>query len=65
MIWGNHDITLKYPKKAARQLATYFDEITSGTKELLNDLIYNESIILDVEGYTKNILLIHEHQADL
>jgi UDP-2,3-diacylglucosamine pyrophosphatase LpxH len=64
MIWGNHDMTLKYPKKAARLLATYFDEITSKTKELLNGLTYNEGIILDVEGFTKNILLIHGHQAD-
>ena len=64
MIWGNHDMTLKSPKKAAKLLGSYFDEITSTTKELLKGLTYDEGIILDVEGLTKNILLIHGHQAD-
>jgi len=64
MIWGNHDMTLKSPKRAAKLLGTYFDEITSTTKELFNGLTYDEGIILEVEGFTKNIFLIHGHQAD-
>ncbi|NOR28972.1 MAG: serine/threonine protein phosphatase, partial [Lutibacter sp.] len=49
---------------AAKLLGSYFDEITSTTKELLNGLTYDESIILEVKGFSKNILLIHGHQAD-
>jgi len=64
MIWGNHDMTLKSPKKAAKLLGSYFDEITSTTKELFSGLTYDEGIILEIEGFAKNILLIHGHQAD-
>lgn len=64
MVWGNHDMTLKSPKRAAKLLGSYFDEITSTTKELFSDLTYDEGIILEVEGFVKNILLIHGHQAD-
>ena len=64
MIWGNHDMTLKSPKRVAKLLGTYFDEITSTTKELFNGLTYDEGIILEVEGFIKNIFLIHGHQAE-
>tara|TARA_R110001583_G_scaffold14425_2_gene60308 strand:+ start:342 stop:1232 length:891 start_codon:yes stop_codon:yes gene_type:complete len=64
MLWGNHDMVLRKDKKVAKLLASYFDEITSTEKELLKELTYDEGIILDVEGFDKNILLIHGHQAD-
>ncbi len=64
MIWGNHDMTLKSPKRTTKLLGSYFDEITSETKELLKNLTYDEGIILEVEGCAKNIFLIHGHQAD-
>ncbi|WP_299525540.1 metallophosphoesterase [uncultured Lutibacter sp.] len=64
MIWGNHDMVLKSPKRTEKNLGSYFDEVTSTTKELLSGLIYDEGIILEVEGFAKNIFLIHGHQAD-
>ncbi|WP_298365395.1 metallophosphoesterase family protein [uncultured Lutibacter sp.] len=64
MIWGNHDMVLRKDKKVDKLLGSYFDEITSTDKDLLKGLKFNESIILDVEGFEKNILLIHGHQAD-
>ena len=64
MIWGNHDMTLKNEKKSAKLLDTYFDKITATDKDLLSGLTFNEGIILEPEGFDKNILLIHGHQAD-
>jgi len=64
MIWGNHDMTLKSEKKSAKLLDTYFDKISGTNKDLLTGLIFNEGIILEPEGFDKNILLIHGHQAD-
>ncbi len=64
MLWGNHDMVLKKQRNVKKLLGFYFDEITSTKKELLKGLKVEEGIILDVEGFKKNILLIHGHQAD-
>ena len=64
MLWGNHDMVFKSKEMTDKLLGLYFDKQTSSKKELLNDFIYDESIILEVEGVAKNILLIHGHQAD-
>ncbi|MFD0761913.1 metallophosphoesterase [Lutibacter aestuarii] len=64
MIWGNHDMTLKNEKKAASLFNTYFDKITGTQKDLLTGLTFNEGIVLEPEGFKKDILLIHGHQAD-
>ena len=64
MLWGNHDMVLRKNRRTDKLLGTYFDEITSTEKELLKGLEFDESIILNVEGFDKNILLIHGHQAD-
>lgn len=64
MLWGNHDMVLKKKKMSDKLFGTYFDEITSKEKDLLNGLIFDEGIILEVNGFDKNILLIHGHQAD-
>lgn len=64
MIYGNHDMVFKNDKTVENTLYTYFDKITSTKKDLLKGLTYNEGIILEIEGFEKNILLIHGHQAD-
>jgi len=64
MIWGNHDMTLKNEKRAASLFNTYFDKITGTQKDLLTGLTFNEGIVLEPEGFKKDILLIHGHQAD-
>jgi UDP-2,3-diacylglucosamine pyrophosphatase LpxH len=63
-LWGNHDMVLKSKNKSEALLATYFDKISGENKELLPGLEFNEAIILEVEGFEKDILLIHGHQAD-
>ncbi|WP_090119059.1 metallophosphoesterase [Lutibacter oricola] len=64
MIWGNHDMVLSKEKRVDKLLGSYFDAVTATDKDLLKGLKFDEGIILDVEGYDKNILLIHGHQAD-
>ncbi|UMB59321.1 metallophosphoesterase family protein [Lutibacter sp. A80] len=64
MIWGNHDMILKNEKRSAKLLDTYFDKITGTDKDLLKGLVFDEGIILEPEGFEKDILLIHGHQAD-
>jgi len=57
-------MVLKNPKKAETLLATYFDKIKGTNEDLLPGLSLDEGIILEVEGFEKDILLIHGHQAD-
>jgi predicted phosphodiesterase len=64
MIWGNHDMILKSEKKSTKLLDTYFDKVTGTDEDLLKGLVFDEGIILEPEGFDKNILLIHGHQAD-
>ncbi|WP_111706780.1 metallophosphoesterase [Lutibacter citreus] len=64
MLWGNHDMVLRKEKRVNKLLSTYFDAITSTDKDLLKGLKFDEGIILEVDGFEKNILLIHGHQAD-
>ncbi len=64
MLWGNHDMVFKKRKNVDKLLGSYFDEITSTEKDLLKGFIFDEGIILEAEGFDKNILLIHGHQAD-
>lgn len=64
MIWGNHDMILKYPRKVKKYLFSYFDEATGEKKDLFKNITFDESIILDLPESDKDILLIHGHQAD-
>jgi UDP-2,3-diacylglucosamine pyrophosphatase LpxH len=64
MIWGNHDMIFRKTRNVERVLGTYFDEISSRYQDLLTGLIYEEAIVLEVAEFSKNILLIHGHQAD-
>jgi UDP-2,3-diacylglucosamine pyrophosphatase LpxH len=64
LLWGNHDMILKNPKKSGELLNSYFDKIKGTYEDLLPNLTYNEGIVLEVEGFKKDILLIHGHQAD-
>lgn len=64
MLWGNHDMVFKKKIKSDKILGTYFDKITSREKDLLKGFRFDEGIVLEVDGFDKNILLIHGHQAD-
>lgn len=64
MIYGNHDMVYRNQNIVKRLLGSYFDVITGTRKLLFKDLKFYESIILNFDGFKKNILLIHGHQAD-
>lgn len=64
MIYGNHDMVYRNPSYVEQFLSSYFDVITGKQKPLFEGLKFYESIILNFDGYKKNILLIHGHQAD-
>ena len=64
MIYGNHDMVYRKPMIVKKYLGSYFDVISGNDIELLKDIEFQESIILNVEGLEKSILLIHGHQAD-
>lgn len=64
IIWGNHDMVLRRPKMVKKLLDSYIDHRTSKTIDLMKGIVTDESIILEVEGFKKNILLMHGHQAD-
>jgi len=64
LLWGNHDMILKNPRKVKKYLYRYFDEAMGNYKELFKGITIEESIILDLPDSEKDILLIHGHQAD-
>ncbi len=64
LLWGNHDMILKKPKKVKKYFHSYFDEATGHYKDLFKGISFEESIILDLPDSEKDILLIHGHQAD-
>ncbi|HHC78930.1 MAG TPA: serine/threonine protein phosphatase, partial [Flavobacteriia bacterium] len=65
MLWGNHDMVFRDPKTVEKIARKFFNPKTVREKELLFNLEYYESILLQIEGTTNKILLIHGHQADL
>lgn len=63
-LWGNHDMVFRKQKKVKKYFNSYFDKESNANKDFLKDLVINESIILELDGVKKNILLVHGHQAD-
>lgn len=64
MIWGNHDMVYKDPKYVKKHLWSYFEPIDECEKELLEDIIYHEAIVLKHVGTQQELFLCHGHQAD-
>ena len=62
MIYGNHDISKKSEKILKKHFYKYYDKEEKKEKELLNDLIVYESLILNYKDH--EIFLLHGHQAD-
>jgi UDP-2,3-diacylglucosamine pyrophosphatase LpxH len=64
MLWGNHDMIFSDPLTVEKIMYKIFPPRNIVQKEKLFDLEYHESIMLNIEGTDKKILLIHGHQAD-
>lgn len=63
LIWGNHDMDYKKPKKVAKNLHYYYDTIDDKEKELMIGVSFSEAILLEQED-GKTVFLLHGHQAD-
>ena len=64
LLFGNHDMVFKDKNVVEKMLNKFFVDKQSKDKKLLFDVAFKESILLEIEGTEKNILLIHGHQAD-
>lgn len=64
ILWGNHDMVFKDKNVVEAMLNKFFVDKQSKDKKLLFDVDFKESILLEIENTSKNILLIHGHQAD-
>ena len=64
LLWGNHDMVFKDKNVVEKWINRFFTDKQSKEKKNLFDVAFNESILLDIDGTDKSILLIHGHQAD-
>ena len=63
LIWGNHDMDYRNPKKVSKNLNYYYDVTDGKEKELMINISFSEAIKLEQEN-GKSIFLLHGHQAD-
>jgi len=64
LLWGNHDMEFRDPIFVEKIIFKYFLPKNIAEKNLLFNLKYYESLILNIEGTDKKIFAIHGHQAD-
>ncbi len=64
MLWGNHDMEFRNPLKVEKIIHTFFKPKNLKIKDLFFDLKYEESLLLNIENSSKNIVVFHGHQAD-
>lgn len=62
MIYGNHDMCKKEEKILKKYFYKYYDKTTKKEEDLLNNLIVDETLILEYKNH--DIFLIHGHQVD-
>ncbi len=65
MLYGNHDMVFRDPKVVEKMVYQFIytpDELKE--KQRFFNLHYYESVLLEIEGTDKSILLLHGHQAD-
>ncbi|WNW00995.1 metallophosphoesterase family protein [Tenacibaculum sp. HL-MS23] len=63
LIWGNHDMDYRNPKKVCKNLNYYYDVTDGKEKEFMINISFSEAIKLEQEN-GKSIFLLHGHQAD-
>jgi predicted phosphodiesterase len=64
MLYGNHNMHLKYEYFVRKNLDYFYDEYEEKEKELFKGIEVNEAIILENEETGKEILVTHGHQGD-
>ena len=64
LLWGNHDMEFRDPIFVEKLRNKYFLPKNIAEKNILFDLKYYESLLLNIENTDKNIFVLHGHQAD-
>lgn len=64
MIFGNHDMVYRDQDYVKKNLYSYFEPREEKKEALLEDLIYNEAIVLQHNVTGQELFLTHGHQAD-
>lgn len=64
LIWGNHDMERKDPKKVEETLYEYYDERLERMEPLFKGIKLHEGLILRHSGTDDKIFLVHGHQVD-
>jgi predicted phosphodiesterase len=64
MIFGNHDMVYRDQDYVKKNLYSYFEPREEKKEALLEDLIYNEAIVLQHNDTGQELFLTHGHQAD-
>ncbi len=64
MMYGNHNIYLKYPEYVKKNYYTYYNSYTEETREFLRGLKPIEALILKNKKTKQEILIVHGHQGD-
>ncbi len=65
LIWGNHDIERKDPKKVEETLYRYYDDRKERYEPLFDGIEVHEGLVLRHTGTDNRIFLVHGHQGDL
>ena len=64
LLWGNHDMEFRDSIFVEKLRNKYFLPKNLAEKNILFDLKYYESLLLNIENTNKNIFILHGHQAD-
>lgn len=64
MVFGNHDMVYRDQEYVKKNLYSYFEPREEKEEALLEDLIYNEAIVLQHNETGQELFLTHGHQAD-
>ncbi|NKQ39063.1 MAG: serine/threonine protein phosphatase [Methanosarcinales archaeon] len=64
LLWGNHDMEFRDPIFVEKLRNKFFLPKNLAEKNVLFNLKYYESLLLNIEGTNKTIFVLHGHQAD-
>lgn len=64
LLWGNHDIERKYPRRVKKDLYRYYDDSDGCSKPLFENIKVHEGLILKHLPTDNKIFLVHGHQGD-
>jgi predicted phosphodiesterase len=64
MIYGNHNMSFKYPGHVKKNLYEFYCEYQDEVSELFPDIKVHESIIMRHRETNKEVFVVHGHQGD-